>query len=149
LPSCLLYAQALVAEDYGKGAVEYDAVAVVRKSFCDANPTATLASLRGARSCHTGYRRTAGWSMAVGYMVTEGIMAPVNNLPNVENDAETVAAFFNTTCAPRTSGNGPANGANNTGALWPGICTGCVNVGAPRAVGVLVVAKTKIAVVSI
>lgn len=46
--------QALVAEDYGKGAVEYDSVAVVRKSFCDRNPNANFGSLRGARSCHTG-----------------------------------------------------------------------------------------------
>ena len=60
----------VVAETYAQqGAaadVSYFSVAVVRKSFCDAlGPSASLRSLQGRRSCHTGYRRTAGWTLPV------------------------------------------------------------------------------------
>lgn len=45
--------------------------------------------------------------------------------PNVEDDAELVAEFFETVCAPRIAENGPMNTENGTGALWEPLCTGC------------------------
>lgn len=39
----------------------------------------------------------------------------------VQPDAQSLAAFFNKTCAPRATRNGPLVG----GGAWEGLCTGC------------------------
>ncbi len=31
--------------------------------------------MQGKRACHTGYRRTAGWTMPVGYLVETGVVS--------------------------------------------------------------------------
>ena len=109
----------LVLEDYGDGAgLEYYSVAVVKSEFCEGNPT--LADLQGMRSCHTGYRKTAGWVVPVGVLVESGVM-PVVEVNGVQNDAASVAAFFSETCAPRVVSDGPADG----GEKWDELCTGC------------------------
>ena len=109
----------LVLEDYGDGAgLEYYSVAVVKSEFCEGNPT--LADLQGMRSCHTGYRKTAGWVVPVGVLVESGVM-PVVEVNGVQNDAASVAAFFSETCAPRVVSDGPADG----GEKWPELCTAC------------------------
>lgn len=90
----------LITEYYGGDAGNsYYGVAVVRKEFCEGNQV-TLADLKGTRSCHTGYRKTSGWTIPVGFMTDNGIMEVVNNDDNVPNDVETVASFFSQTCAP-------------------------------------------------
>ncbi len=79
----------------------YYAVALTTASTCSAlgsNPT--LASFRGRRACHTGYRRTAGWVMPVGYMVEANIMPVADKINGVQQDAESVAEFFSQVCAP-------------------------------------------------
>lgn len=43
----------------------------------------------------------------------------------IEDDAELVAKFFDTVCAPRVSDNGPINTEDGEGALWNALCTGC------------------------
>ena len=45
----------------------------------------------------------------------------VDSNDGVQADAESVAAFFSSTCAPGTNTNGPALG----GGAWSGMCTGC------------------------
>lgn len=50
-------------------------MAVVNKDFCDNG--ASFAKLKGERSCHTGYARTAGWVMPVGFMLNSGLIQPV------------------------------------------------------------------------
>lgn len=112
----------LLSEYYGSTVgASYFSVAVVTKAFCDSRPKATMADLRGARSCHTGYRKTAGWTVPVGFLVAQGIMPVVDLQPGVQADAQTVAAFFSETCAPRYTKDGPKRG----GGAWPGLCTGC------------------------
>jgi melanoma-associated antigen p97 len=96
---------------------EYYSVAVVKKEFCSGNPT--LADLKGKRSCHTGYRKTAGWVMPVGALVSAGM--PVVGQSGFQNDAASVASFFASTCAPRVTADGPADGGGKMEAL----CSGC------------------------
>lgn len=123
--------QVVVAEEKGAGVgTNYFAVAVVKKEFCEAvesrNPYgASLADLRGVNSCHTGYRKNAGWRMPVGLMISQRIMPVMDNEPSVENDAESVAAYFNLSCAPRASNNGPQNTPDGNGRLWPPLCEIC------------------------
>eukprot|EP00889_Picochlorum_renovo_P006929 jgi/Picre1/33959/NNA_001437.t1 len=96
----MVRSRALLTEYYGGDAGNsYYGVAVVRKEFCDGNQV-TLADLKGTRSCHTGYRKTSGWTIPVGFMTDNGIMEVVNNDDGVPNDVETVASFFSQTCAP-------------------------------------------------
>ncbi|KAI7836214.1 hypothetical protein COHA_009895 [Chlorella ohadii] len=110
----------IVAEFYGdlQGA-SYYSVAVVNKEFC--TDGVTLANLKGKRSCHTGYRRTAGWTLPVGYLVQEGVIPRVDGNDGVQADAESVASFFSAVCAAGTNAAGPMLG----GGAWSGMCTGC------------------------
>jgi hypothetical protein len=48
---------------------------------------------QGLRSCHTGYRKTSGWTFPVGLLNSKGIMKRVNNYDGVNNDAESVRDY--------------------------------------------------------
>jgi melanoma-associated antigen p97 len=113
----------LVAELYGdsKEPTEYYAVAVVNKQFCDANPNASLASLKGLNMCSTGYAKTAGWVAPIGRLVESGTMPIISKDNSVRNDAESVDAFFGNICSPRTTADGPGQG----GTQYAPLCTGC------------------------
>jgi len=60
------------------------------------------------KSCHTGYRKTAGWTMPIGGMIASGALPIVAAKSNVRNDAESVDAFFAATCAAGCAPAGPA-----------------------------------------
>lgn len=92
---------------------------MVKSEFCASNPT--LADLAGKRSCHTGFRKTAGWNMPVGFLVSQGIMDVKDENDLVTDDAESVAAFFSEVCAPRVTADGPGVG----GTSWAPLCTAC------------------------
>lgn len=114
----------LLYENYGnEDGIEYYAVAVVPKSFC--NASTSVESLRGLRSCHTGYRKTAGWFMPLGTLLDQGLVSVVDADESIENDAETMKSFFSEICAPRVSGNGPRNGQGHVGESWAPLCTSC------------------------
>lgn len=67
------------------------AVAVVRNSS-----TLDMRSLRGSRSCHSGARWTAGWSLPLGHLLSR------NLLPWAEDEplSQAVSAFFSASCVP-------------------------------------------------
>jgi melanoma-associated antigen p97 len=47
--------------------------------------------LQGQRSCHTGFRKTSGWTLPVGYMTANNVMSVISSNANVADDAETVS----------------------------------------------------------
>ena len=87
----------VVAEDYGgvedKGTTYY-AVAVARAN----NTGVNLGSLKGKKSCHTGYQKTAGYNTPVGYLINSEKMEVVGCGTNAT--AKAVSKFFSKSCIP-------------------------------------------------
>ncbi|QDZ19408.1 transferrin-like domain-containing protein [Chloropicon primus] len=94
--------EAIAAEDYtgsGKG-LTYYGVAVVPASVCEANPKVSLADLKGSRSCHTGYKRTSGWTIPLASIVSiERDASGVEAISN-KKDYEIMLEYFPQMCAP-------------------------------------------------
>nr|XP_046165890.1 saxiphilin-like isoform X1 [Oncorhynchus gorbuscha] len=78
-------------------------VAVVR------NRTLDVRSLRGQRSCHTGARWTAGWSLPLGFLLSRNYLTWAEEQPL----SQAVSAFFNASCVPGAA------------AIAPILCTLC------------------------
>uniref|UniRef100_A0A3B3T1Z3 Serotransferrin n=1 Tax=Paramormyrops kingsleyae TaxID=1676925 RepID=A0A3B3T1Z3_9TELE len=80
---------AVAKEIYSDGSCVM-AVAVVRNGDLD------VRSLRGRRSCHSGARWTAGWSLPLGFLLSR------NYLPWAEEQplSQAVSEFFNASCIP-------------------------------------------------
>uniref|UniRef100_H2YUB9 Transferrin-like domain-containing protein n=1 Tax=Ciona savignyi TaxID=51511 RepID=H2YUB9_CIOSA len=114
--------QPVATEYYGSGdyklvhvyiiwhAASYYAVAVVKAS--DSSTLLTKAGLQGKKSCHTGYQRTAGWNVPVGYLVDNSTKCRFS-----------VSNFFSGSCAPGAKGAFP-------GAVGTKLCQICGGVGA-------------------
>uniref|UniRef100_A0A8C7I171 Serotransferrin n=1 Tax=Oncorhynchus kisutch TaxID=8019 RepID=A0A8C7I171_ONCKI len=78
-------------------------VAVVR------NRTLDVRSLQGQRSCHTGARWTAGWSLPLGFLLSRNYLTWAEEQPL----SQAVSAFFNASCVPGAA------------AIAPVLCTLC------------------------
>ncbi|XP_074544804.1 transferrin-a [Halichoeres trimaculatus] len=84
----------IIAEDYGTTSETcYYAVAVVKKTS-----TFKFSELRGKKSCHTGFQKSAGWNIPVGTLVSMNLIQweGIEDKP-VE---EAVSEFFSASCAP-------------------------------------------------
>uniref|UniRef100_A0A4W3H5B8 Saxiphilin n=1 Tax=Callorhinchus milii TaxID=7868 RepID=A0A4W3H5B8_CALMI len=98
-----LYDLTVVAKElYQEGGCLYS-VAIVRDESLD------IRRLRGKRSCHNGARRTAGWNIPLGFLLSR------NYLPWHENQTvtEAVSSFFTASCAP------------GVGITFPNLCSLC------------------------
>ncbi|GMH39771.1 hypothetical protein BSKO_07669 [Bryopsis sp. KO-2023] len=116
---------AVIGENSGwELSTSYYSVAVVKKEFCTSDDI-SLADVKGARSCHTGYRKSAGWDAVMASLISTRLMPVVDNEADVENDAESAASFFSSVCAPRVSDNGPMNSRDGEGQIWKPLCEGC------------------------
>ncbi|XP_071448777.1 transferrin [Hetaerina americana] len=95
-------------------AAGYYAVAVIR-----ANSTvSSFADLQGAKSCHTGYGRTAGWNVPLNTLMEQGLVSKTQ-CPYTES----VASFFSGgSCVPDIKKNYP-NAPDSLCALCPEGCT--------------------------
>lgn len=75
------------------GGTKYFAVAVVK-----ASSTLTFATLKGARSCHTGVQKSSGWILPVGILLNSKVMPCIGG-----DQYASVADFFSASCAPGAS----------------------------------------------
>ena len=53
---------------------QYYAVGIVKKSACPKS----MADLKGKRSCHSGYGRSAGWTLPIATLVNSNIISTVS-----------------------------------------------------------------------
>ncbi|XP_059918633.1 saxiphilin-like [Gadus macrocephalus] len=79
------------------------AVAVVKNSSLD------VRSLRGVRSCHSGVRWTAGWSLPLSFLLSRNYLTWTKEQP-LSND---VSTFFSASCVPGAA------------TLAPSLCAAC------------------------
>ncbi|XP_076012960.1 saxiphilin-like [Genypterus blacodes] len=78
-------------------------VAVVRNSSLD------VRSLQGLRSCHSGVKWTAGWSLPIGFLLSRNYLSWSKEHPLSQD----VSAFFSASCIP------------GAGAMAPPLCALC------------------------
>ncbi|XP_047479636.1 transferrin-like [Penaeus chinensis] len=75
----------------------YDGVALVRRSAIK-----SLEDLRGSKSCHTGYGRTAGWSIPFSHLLELGQIQLncQSDITVVEHDLKAASSYFGLACIP-------------------------------------------------
>nr|Q02942.1 RecName: Full=Transferrin; Flags: Precursor [Blaberus discoidalis]AAA27820.1 transferrin [Blaberus discoidalis] len=111
----------IVAEQYGEHGSLYYAVAVVRKD----STYQSIEDLRGAKSCHTGYGRNAGWNVPLYTLLSKELISK-NSCPY----SSALSSYFSGgSCVPgaQLPENNPAN--QNPDSLCS-ICAG--NLDAPN-----------------
>uniref|UniRef100_A0A670ZXC4 Transferrin-like domain-containing protein n=1 Tax=Pseudonaja textilis TaxID=8673 RepID=A0A670ZXC4_PSETE len=63
------YLKPVVAELHSKVTTSYHAIVVTKKGTIS-----SLEGLRGSRSCHTGFKRSAGWLIPIGTLVSKNLI---------------------------------------------------------------------------
>lgn len=95
-------------ESIGLGGLGYYGVAVAKVS----NKNIKLTELKGKKTCHTGYRRTAGWILPIGYFLNKQKDFRTGCGDNI--DAQSASKYFKESCVP-----GVPSGYDNLCALCP------------------------------
>nr|CAK18221.1 transferrin [Natrix natrix] len=91
------YLKPVIAELHPKGSkvttTSYHAIAVVKKGTIT-----SLEDLRGKKSCHTGFRRSAGWNIPVGTLLSKNLL----QWDGTESEPVEIAVgrFFSAGCVP-------------------------------------------------
>ncbi|KAG8174344.1 hypothetical protein JTE90_015522 [Oedothorax gibbosus] len=85
--------QPIASELYNNSDAMYYAVAVIRS----VSDVTNASQLRGLRSCHTGMGRTAGWVMPVGFLISQGLLAPSDSCSHTSGLAD---FFSGGSCVP-------------------------------------------------
>ncbi|KAK7067218.1 Antigen p97-like protein [Halocaridina rubra] len=83
--------------DMRNASYRYHGVAVVRKTRIT-----TLDDLRGTKSCHTGYGRTAGWHIPFSHLLEKGQihLKCDQRMTVVEHDLKAASSYFGLACIP-------------------------------------------------
>uniref|UniRef100_A0A3Q3FCU5 Serotransferrin n=1 Tax=Kryptolebias marmoratus TaxID=37003 RepID=A0A3Q3FCU5_KRYMA len=94
---------------------QFDLVAVAKELYSDGgcvlsvavvtNSSLDVRSLRGHRSCHSGFRWTAGWSLPLGFMLSRNYLSWSKERPLSRAD---VGDFFASSCVPGAAAMAPA-----------------------------------------
>lgn len=84
---------------YAQQEFRYKAVMVVRRSTVK-----RISDLRGKKSCHTGYGKTAGWRVPLALLKRAGVVHPIcgDSQSSVEHEIVALATTFNRACIPGT-----------------------------------------------
>ncbi|XP_062925344.1 saxiphilin-like [Mobula hypostoma] len=112
-------AMSLDATDAYTAATFYDLTIVAKEMYPDGGCLYSVAvtqdqsldvrRLRGKRSCHDGARRTAGWNIPLGFLLSHRFLQWREN----QSVAEAASSFFSASCAP------------GAGASFPNLCALC------------------------
>ena len=90
--------EAILADTKSDGSTYYTAAAWVRNS---SNIT-SLEQLEGNNSCHTGWLKSAGMLMPMGYMIGEEMVEVQGNPDDIESLRATIEAHFDTATIPES-----------------------------------------------
>jgi ABC-type phosphate/phosphonate transport system substrate-binding protein len=90
--------EAILADTKSDGSTSYTAAAWVRNS----SNIATLEQLEGSNSCHTGWLKSAGMLMPMGYMIGEGMVEIQGNPNDIESLRTTIESHFDSTTIPES-----------------------------------------------
>ena len=93
---------AMAADTKSDGRTYYDAHAVVRNGSDIANAyldgddsTDPFAMLEGKTSCHTGWLKSAGMLLPMGFLISEGYAPVVGSQDDIESLRSTIYSYFN------------------------------------------------------
>ena len=93
---------AMAADTKSDGRTYYDAHAVVRNGSNIANAyldgddtTDPFAMMEGTTSCHTGWLKSAGMLLPMGFLISEGYAPVVGSQDDIESLRSTIYSYFN------------------------------------------------------
>ena len=90
--------EAILADTKSDGSTYYTAAAWVKNS---SNIT-TLEQLEGNNSCHTGWLKSAGMLMPMGYMISQGIVDVEGDSDDIESLRTTIESHFDVATIPES-----------------------------------------------